>query len=103
MAEELSYVLFTPYSIRKSRTGGILARIISRTGLDIVAARMFAPSKELIRNYAAGIVTDPDPRHRHTQELIQKYVVKNLAPTPSGHRPRVLLLVFRGEDAIMKI
>ena len=38
MAEELSYVIVTPYSIRKSRTGGILARLISRTGLDLVAA-----------------------------------------------------------------
>ena len=43
MAEELSYVLVTPYSIRKSRTGGIVARLISRTGLDLVAARMFSP------------------------------------------------------------
>ncbi len=44
MAEELSYVIVTPYSIRKSRTGGIIARLISRTGLDLVAARMYAPS-----------------------------------------------------------
>ena len=47
MAVELSYVLLTPYSIRKSRTGGIVARLISRTGLELVAARMFAPSREL--------------------------------------------------------
>ena len=49
MAEELSYVIVTPYSIRKSRTGGILARLISRTGLDLVGARMFAPSAELVQ------------------------------------------------------
>ena len=67
MAEELSYVLVTPYSIRKSRTGGIIARLISRTGLDLAAARMFAPSAELIEKYSAGIVTDPEPRHRRTQ------------------------------------
>src|SRR4051812_37289548 len=103
MAEELSYVLVTPYSIRKSRTGGILARLMSRTGLDLVAARMFAPSKELVQNYAARIVTDPEPRHRHTQETIQKYVLQHLAPNADGHRPRVLLLVFRGENAIAKI
>ena len=75
MAEELSYVLVTPYSIRKSRTGGILARLISRTGLDLVAARMFAPSAELVKNYAASIVSDPDPTHRNTQDLIKKYVL----------------------------
>jgi len=103
MAEELSYVIVTPYSIRKSRTGGILARLISRTGLDLVAARMFAPSAELVEKYAAAIVTDPEPRHRATQELIKKYVVKNFMPTETGSPPRVLLLVFKGEGAALKL
>jgi nucleoside diphosphate kinase len=103
MAEELSYVLVTPYSIRKSRTGGILARIISRTGLEIVAARMFAPSAELVRNYAATLVSDPDPAHRATQEQIKKYVLSQFMPGGAVQRPRVLLLVFRGEDAVSKI
>lgn len=103
MAEELSYVIVTPYSIRKSRTGGILARLISRTGLDLVSARMFAPSAELVEKYAASIVTDPEPSHRATQELIKKYVQKNFAPSGSGSRPRVLLLVFKGEDAVLKL
>jgi nucleoside diphosphate kinase len=102
MAEELSYVLVTPYSIRKSRTGGIVARLISRTGLDLVAARMFAPSLDLAQRYAAGIPTDPDPTHRATQELIKKYVLKQITGT-SGSRPRILLLVFKGEDAVAKI
>jgi nucleoside diphosphate kinase len=103
MAEELSYVLVTPYSIRKSRTGGIIARLISRTGLDLVAARMFAPSAELVEKYAAQIVTDPEPRHRATQELIKKYVLTNFAPGAAKTRPRVLLLVFKGEDAVMRL
>src|SRR5256885_13438388 len=100
MAEELSYVLVTPHSIRKSRTGGIIARLISRTGLDLVGARMFAPSKELIEEYAANIVSDPEPRHRATQELIRKYVIEKLTPDEGGARPRMLLLVFRGEEAV---
>src|SRR6202522_2345812 len=103
MAEELSYVLVTPYSIRKSRTGGIVARLISRTGLDLVAARMFAPSAELVEKYAASIVTANESRHRATQELIRKYVLKNFAPTDERSRPRVLLLVFKGVDAVNKL
>ena len=103
MADELSYVLVTPYSIRKSRTGGILARLISRTGLEVVAARMFAPSAELVEKYATTIVNDPEPRHRATQELIKKYVLKNFGPATPGTRPRVLLLVFKGEDAVSKL
>src|SRR5437868_2778220 len=103
MAEELSYVLVTPYSIRKSRTGGILARLISRTGLDVVAARMFAPSAELVAKYAEGIVNDPEPGHREIQERIRKYVLKNFGPDTTGARPRVLMLVFKGEDAVNKL
>jgi nucleoside diphosphate kinase len=103
MAEELSYVIVTPYSIRKSRTGGIIARLISRTGLDIVGARMFAPSKQLTEKYASTIVTDPEPRHRATQELIKEYVLRQFQPDGAGHIPRVLMLVFRGDDAVTKI
>lgn len=103
MAEDLSYVMVTPYSIRKSRTGGIIARLISRTGLDLVRAMMFAPSKELVEAYAESIITDPEPRHRATQELIRQYVLNNFAPDRQGRRQRVLFLVFRGPDALMKI
>jgi nucleoside diphosphate kinase len=103
MAEEISYVIVTPYSIRKSRTGGIIARLISRTGLDLAAARMFAPGQKLVEEYTKTIVTAPEPRHRTTQELIRQYVLTHFAPDASGYKPRVLLLVFRGEDAVMKI
>src|SRR5437667_5782735 len=75
--DELSYAIITPYSMRKSRTGGIIARLISRTGLDLVAARIFAPSEALTKRYAETTVTESDPRHRATQELIRKYVLKN--------------------------
>ena len=59
--EELSYAIITPYSMRKSRTGGIVGRLISRTGLDLVGGRMFAPSAELAKRYAETIVTETDP------------------------------------------
>ena len=101
-AEELSYVIVTPYSMRKSRTGGIVSRLISRTGLDLVGGRMFAPGEELVRRYTDGIVTAKEPRHRATQKLIREYVLKNFTER-DGQRPRVLLLVFRGPDAVEKI
>jgi nucleoside diphosphate kinase len=103
MAEELSYVLVTPHSIRKSRTGGIISRLISRTGLDLAAARMFTPSQELVEKYAETLVTDPEPRHRETQEHIKRYVLANFPPKSGGAKPRVLLLVFKGEDAVAKL
>src|SRR5258708_7657960 len=103
MPVELSYVLLTPYTIRKSRTGGVVSRLISRTGLELVAARMFAPGAELTAKYAAGLVTDADPTHRAAQELIRKYVLANFPPGNPGTKPRVLMLVFRGEDAVKKL
>jgi len=103
MAQELAYVIVTPYSIRKSRTGGILARLISRSGLELVAGRMFAPSRELIEEYAESLITDSEPRHRRTQELIRDYVLANLAPNEDGKRRRTLLLVLRGEDAVSRV
>src|SRR5919199_6237006 len=103
-AEELAYVIVTPYSMRKSRTGGIISRIISRTGLELVAGRMFAPSDELVRRYSDTIVTASDPRHRSIQELIKRYVEKNFTgKATDGQRPRCLMLVFRGPDAIERV
>ena len=103
MATELSYVLLTPYTMRKSRTGGIVSRLISRTGLDLVAARVFTPGGELTEKFAAGQVTDSDVSHRAAQELIQKYVKQNFTGGAAGTKPRVIVLVFRGEDAVKKI
>src|SRR2546427_9440009 len=101
--EELAYVIVTPYSMRKSRTGGIVGRLISRTGLDLVGGRMFAPGAELARRYADTIVTETDPRHRATQELIRDYVLKNFTDEKNGQHARVLFLIFRGPDAAERI
>jgi nucleoside diphosphate kinase len=101
--EQLAYAIVTPYSMRKSRTGWIIARLISRTGLDLVAARMFAPSAELVKRYAETIVTEAEAGHRATQELIRDYVLKNFTGEIKGERPRALFLIFRGPEAIDKI
>src|SRR6184192_1121424 len=101
--EELSYAIITPHSMRKSRTGGIIARLTSRTGLDLVAARMFAPSEELVRRYAETIVSETEPSHRATQELIRAYVLENFTGEKQGQRARVLCLIFRGAGAAEKM
>jgi nucleoside diphosphate kinase len=104
MAEELSYVIINPYTIYKSRTGGVLARLLTRTSLDLVGAQMFAPSQALIDEYAANIVTEADPQDRKIQEQIRDYVKENLAPDPAtGVRERVMMLLFRGENAVRRI
>src|SRR2546426_180648 len=104
MPQELAYVIITPYSLHKSRTGGILARLISRTSLEMAAARMFAPSPELVQEYTKVIVSANDPQDRRIQELIRDYILRNLSPDPkTKRRRRVMMLVFQGEDAVRKV
>jgi nucleoside diphosphate kinase len=104
MSQQLAYVILTPYSLYKSRNGGILSRLISRTSLDLAAMRMFAPSAELVKQYAATIVSAQDTQDRKIQELLRDYVLENLAPDlKTGRRRRVMVLVFRGDDAVRKV
>jgi nucleoside diphosphate kinase len=104
MSQQLAYVIVTPYSLYKSRTGGILSRLISRTGLDLTAMRMFAPGPELAKEYAATIVSAQDPQDRKIQELLREYVLQNLSPDPkTGRRRRVLMMLFQGDEAVRKV
>src|SRR5712691_7739660 len=104
MLQQLAYVIITPYTLYKSRTGGILARLITRTGLELVAARMIAPSPELVQEYSKVIVSADDPQDRRIQEMLHHYILQNLAPEPkTGRRRRVMMLLFRGEDAVRKV
>jgi nucleoside diphosphate kinase len=102
--EELAYVLINPYTVFKSRTGGVIARLFTRTALELVAARMFAPGRELVERYAEITVSPKDPQDRKIQELIRQYILDNYSPDPkSGQRRRVMMLLFRGEDAVRKV
>ncbi len=103
MPQQLAYVIITPYSLYKSRTGGILSRLITRTGLDLIAARMFAPSTELVKQYSEAIISAHDPQDRRVQDLIYNYILQNLSPDPkTGRRRRAMMLLFKGEDAVRK-
>jgi nucleoside diphosphate kinase len=103
MSEELAYAIITPYSLHKSRTGGILTRLATRTGLDLVAARMFSPSVELVNRYADKTISADDPQDQRIQQLIDQYIRQNLGPDPkTGRRRRCMMLLFRGEDAVRK-
>jgi nucleoside diphosphate kinase len=101
---QLAYVIITPYSLFKSRTGGVLSRLISRTGLDLCAMRMFAPSPELVKEYAENVISANDPQDRKIQELLREYILHNFTPeAKTGRRRRVLMMLFRGDDAVRKV
>jgi nucleoside diphosphate kinase len=104
MSQQLAYVIITPYTLYKSRTGGILARLITRTGLELAGARMFAPSQELVQKYSEYIVSSKDPQDRRIQELIRDYIQQNLSPDPkTKRRRRAMMLLFEGDDAVRKV
>jgi nucleoside diphosphate kinase len=102
--DQLAYVLINPYTIYKSRTGGVISRLFTRTALEVVAARMFAPSRELVEQYAEIAISPKDPQDRKTQELIREYILDNYSPDPkTGARRRVMMLLFRGPDAVKRV
>src|SRR5260370_38922375 len=103
MAQELAYVIITPYSLHKSRTGGILSRLLSRTGLDFAGARMFSPSEELVKKYSEAIISANDPQDRRVQDLIYNYILQNLSPDPkTGRRRRGIMVLVQGEETVPK-
>jgi len=103
MARELAYVLINPYTIRKSRTGGVIARVIARSDLNFVGTRMYGPSRELVEKYA-DIVRSKDHGSSTASDLIADYVLRAYMPDAQTGRPhRVMLLLFEGDDAVSKI
>jgi nucleoside diphosphate kinase len=104
MAEELAYVLINPYTIIKSRTGGVIGRILSRSGAELFSARMFSPSPELVKEYADAVGSVEDKDHPDVNSLIKEYLLENYMPDKkTGQRRRVMFLLFKGEDAIRRL
>ena len=60
MTEEITYALITPYTILKSRTGGVISRLLSRTDLEFCGAQIFAPTKDLAENYSKSVASGPE-------------------------------------------
>jgi len=99
MSIGLSYVLVTPYTVAKSRTGGVLSRLLMRTDLELVGAQIFAPDQDFAEKYAESL-RERAPSNQLV--LLADYIKQYLGP--SGGRPhRTLLLLFRGENPCEKL
>ena len=88
MADQLSYAFITPTALSKGRTGGILGRLISRSGLELHTGRIFAPSTKLLSELAATLAG---------QAKTAAYLKALTAGSQS------LVLVLKGEDAAAKV
>jgi nucleoside diphosphate kinase len=102
MEQNLSYVLVTPYTIAKSRTGGVISRLLSRLDLDLAGAQMIAPGEAFIQEYAASLRSQNQENLNSGADLLSNYITRNMGPS-GGRAHRVLLLVFRGENPCRKL
>ncbi|MDR3303600.1 MAG: nucleoside-diphosphate kinase [Treponema sp.] len=99
MKESISYVLVTPYTVAKSRIGGVVSRLLSQSDLELVGAQMIATDDAFAQAYAASI---GNYQYSSSVPLIAGYVDRNFRPS-GGRRHRSLLLLFRGDDPCGKL
>lgn len=102
MATELTYVVITPYSLIKSRTGNIIARLMSFSGCDLVGIRMMRPSDELVNEYIRRVKSlSIEPK---VEKALVDYIDQNLrCENILGQPNRCLFLLFAGENAVERI
>jgi len=99
MADQLAYLMITPYSLAKSRTGAIISRVLSMTQSELVGAHMFRPSDAFVDRLVASFKksTERDASY----EPLLKYIDENFrAVNPLSISNRVMVLLFRGPNAI---
>lgn len=102
MNEELAYALITPYSLYKSRTGGIIGRMLAHPDLELVAARMYVFSDEFLDEYKK--VVCPEGTDSAIAEGWQCYIDKSLRrDNPYGYLPRCMLLLLKGANAVRRL
>ncbi len=102
MADELAYVLITPYSLLKSRTGGIISRVLTLSGLELVGARLYAPSDEFVDRYR-DLLSRQDIQPEMKQGLLRYLDEYFRRDNALGITNRALLLLLRGDDAVARI
>ena len=102
MSHTLSYVIVTPYTVAKSRIGGVIARLLSQTDLELIAAQMITPDENFVREYSASIRSQEKRGLNSAGELLAGYIERNMCPS-DGRKHRFLLLIFKGEDACKKL
>jgi nucleoside diphosphate kinase len=94
--------MVTPYTIAKSRTGGVISRLLSRVNLELVGARMFAPDEKFAKTYSESVAKTFEGDSEKGKKLLQDYILRAFSPS-GGRRHRVLILLFKGEHACKQL
>jgi hypothetical protein len=86
MKQTLSYVIVTPYSIVKSRTGGVISRLLSRSNLELAGAQIIAPDENFVQEYADALLRQASTNLRGGVDMLANYVKRNLGPDQFQNR-----------------
>jgi len=90
MKEQQTLVLVKPDGLKKSLTGNVLTRL-AETKLIIIGAKIAHPNRELATQHYYQMKDKP-----FFEELV-RYLMGEF------HTPRVMALVYHGEDAIQRV
>lgn len=103
MSAKLTWVGITPYTLLKSRTGGIIGRILALSGeVRFVGARMYAPSDAMVDAYRATLAAEELPDV--VRAALDGYAHLNLRrDNPFGISNRMMVLLFEGQDPIRSL
>lgn len=102
MTTELTYVVITPYSLIKARTGNIVARLMSFSGCDLIGVRMMRPTDEFVDEYiqrVKSLCIDPRVENALIEYIDQNLRTENILDQPN----RCLFLLFEGFNAVERI
>jgi nucleoside diphosphate kinase len=102
MPTEIAHALITPYSLLKSRTGGIIGRLLAWGELELAGARMYAPDDAFVEGYVRAL--GASSLDKAMRAPLEKYLNDNLRPdNRMGISNRAMVLFFRGENAFAKL
>ena len=92
MKEEACLIIIKPDALLKSITGNIITAL-SETKLRIIGAKIISVNKELEeKHYEELKISKPDVFEHTLKYIMGEY-----------HTPRVLTMIYYGEDAIKKV
>jgi nucleoside diphosphate kinase len=99
VTDELAYALITPYSLYKSRTGGIIGRLLASRELELIATRMYVLSDESLDEYQE--ILCPSRTDKALRQAWRNYVDQSLRQgNPWGYLPRCMFMLFKGPNAV---
>jgi nucleoside diphosphate kinase len=98
-SEQLAYALITPYSLFKSRTGGIVGRLLAHARLELVGVKMYVFSDAFVDEYLKVVCpADAEPA---VHEAWMRYIDESLRQrNPWGYLPRCMVLLLHGPNAV---